>query len=375
MATITAVIHATGDITQVDVTITSTTVIADPIAYVQISTVAAEILARAGLSATLSFVSASLQSTTSVGSTYYYNLIVTYGDTPSGTTTHYHDHTTVTMPLREAYRDGVTIDLDSMLGPVTITAANDTSVDYLRIRTDLGTTARDLLWVKQGSVVRFGTHTEFYLDATYDVGTPDAGVTLRRPRDVRVGRDIYAGRNLAITGYGTYGTYVLGTHYRFTGQSSNPDTAPTNQHLYVNATDASLRYWDGSGETILSGGAGAGSDTVGLYDCPGGTAVGNVVYVTAPDYVVAANAATLAGQDIQGVVVSKPTATTAYVKYVGEASVFVGLTPGVTYYLAKSAGAVTADVSSYVEGDTMIVVGVAKNATTLVLRISDAFEV
>lgn len=375
MATITAIISATGGTTQVDVTITSTTVISDPIAYVQLSAVQTEILARAGLSATLSFVSATLQSSMSVGSTYYYSVLVTYGDTPDSTTTHYHDHTTVTMPLRESYRDGPTVDLSTSLGPVTITATDDVSVDYLRIRTDLGTTARDLLWVKQSSVIRFGAHTEFYLDATYDVGTPDEGATLRRPRDVRLSRDLYAGRNVLVTGYGTYGTYVLGTHYRFTGQATNPDTASVDRHLYVNSVDASLRYWDGSSETVLSGGAGAGSDTVGLYDCPGGVAVGNVVHVTSNNYVVPSNAATLAGKDIMGVVVSKPTATTAYVKYVGEASVFVGLVAGETYFVAKVDGAVTNDVSAYVEGDTQTVVGVAKNATTLVLRISAAFDV
>ncbi len=373
MATITAVVHATSETTQVDVTITSTTVISDPVAYVQTSLVAVEILARAGLSADLTFVSATIQSTTTISTTYYYNLLVVYGDTPTNTTTHTHDYTTLTFPLRESYRDGTTIDLDATLGPVAITAANDTTVDYLRVRTDLGTTARDIFYIQQGSIVRWGGHHEYYLDATYDIGTPDAGVTLRRPRDLWLSRDVQAGRNAVVTGSGTFGTYVVGTHYRFTGQAVNPDTTPTNQHLYVNSTDASLRYWDGSSETTLV--AGTTSDTTGLFDCPAGVVVGEVVYIIGVDYVVQASASTLAGNTVAGVVVSKPTATTANVKYAGEASVFVGLNPGALYFLSRTTGAITTDVSAFITGDTMITVGVAKNTTTLVVRIGEPFSV
>jgi hypothetical protein len=142
----------------------------------------------------------------------------------------------------------------------------------------------------------------------------------------------------------------------------------------VNSVDGSLRYWDGSSETVLVAGV-SGTDTVGLYDCPAGVSVGEVVYINGADYVTQANASTLAGNAVAGVVVSKPTAITAAVKYVGEASVFTTLTPGALYYLSRTTGAITTDLSAFVTGDTMITVGLAKNSTTLIVRIGEPFSV
>ena len=148
MSDLTASVRTTGTTTQVDVVIPSTSVIADPVLYVQGATVQAEILARAGLDADLDFVSAVVVASASLAGIYYYTLIVTYGDTPVGTTTHTHDATTVPLTLQDTYDAGPAIVLDSTLGPVVLSHTDDSSVDYLRIKTNTSTTPRDVLWVQ-----------------------------------------------------------------------------------------------------------------------------------------------------------------------------------------------------------------------------------
>lgn len=379
MATITATTRAGSTTTQLDVTITSSTAIADPVAYVQQASVSAEILARAGLDSTLEYITAVVTSSSSAGSLYTYVLIVTYGDDPASITTastsHTHDTTTVDQSLTDAYKDGTNISLDTTYGPVGISAVDDASVDYFQIRTDTDTTARNLFYLKQGSILRLGVHTEFYADNTYDIGTPDAGATLYRPRDVRLGRNLLAGGNATISGYGSYGSYVLGTHHRFTAQGSNPDATAATRHIYVSSIDDSLRYWDGSSEIIMASGAGTSGDTVGQYTCPAGVAVGDVVVVSGADYAVKANATTITGKTVAGIVVDKPDATTANVKYSGETgSIFGGvLSTGSTYYLGRTDGAITNDPTVFVSGsgDTQIELGFAKNTNTLVIRIGE----
>ena len=374
MADISSTVRASTGTVQVDVTLTSGSAIADPVAYVTLTANSAIILAGAGLDAALDFVGATLQSSTASGGIYTYELIVVYGDTPTTTTTHTHDYTTVTMPWSQAYRDGVELVVDSTLGPPIISYTDDISVDYLRVKTDTSTTPRDLFWIKQGSVIRVGAHTEYYLDATYDLGTPDAGVTLRRPRDVRLSRDLYAGRNAIITGYGSYSSYVLSTHKRFTAQATNPDNTVATRHVYVRSTDDTLRYWNGSSDLAISP-AGASGDTVGQYTCPAGVVVGDVVVLSGANYVVEANATTLAGADIAGIVTNKPDATTADVKYAGETgAIFAGgLTPGASYFVARVAGGITSSLVGFATGDTQTAVGFAKDSNTLVVRIGEPF--
>lgn len=367
--------RATGETTQVDCTVESAVVIADPVAYISTDTNVATIIAQAGLSASLELIDADLQSSTSLGGVYYYVLICTFGDVPAGVTTHTHDHTTLTFPLQQAYQDGPEVVATSTYGPVKITAADDTSVDYLRIQTDTDTTTRDLLWLYQGSILRVGAHQEFFPDATYDIGTPDEGVTDRRPRDVRLSRNLLAGGNSTIVGYGTYGSYVLGTHHRFTVQAANPDASAANRHVYVNSGDNSLRFWDGASDVVLAGGAGTSGDTVGLYSCAAGVTIGEAVVITVADTVVEANATTLAGDTIAGIVVAKPTSTTCSVKYVGETgAVFAGaLTIGNQYYVGRTDGTITDNLSTFATGDTQLPVGIAKNADTLVIRIGEPY--
>jgi hypothetical protein len=375
MATISSSVRADTTTTQVDVTIQSDQIIADPVTYVQGTTVSAEILARAGLSADLPFVAGRIVSSSSSSGVYTYVLIVTYGADPAGvthaTTGHTHDATTVDLDLTDIYQNGPTLTLDAAYGPMIVSAADDASVDYVRVRTDTATTSRDLFRIMQGSIARFGTHVEFYADATYDVGTPDDGATLRRPRDVRLSRDLYVGQNVTSLGYGSFASYVLGTHTRYTPQTSNPDNTPGTRHTYVNSVDNSFRFWDGASENILSGGSGTSSDTVGLYDCAGGISVGDAVRCTSIDTVVAANATTLGGNTIAGIVVDKPSATTCSVKYLGETGAVFGgaLTPGAEYYVDRIDGGITDSLAAHTIGDTDLSVGFAKDTSTLVVRI------
>ena len=172
-------------------------------------------------------------------------------------------------------------------------------------------------------------------------------------------------------GYGDFTSYVLAQYSRYTAQATNPDNTPANRHVYVNSTDDSLRYWDGSSDIIISGGSGTSGDTVGLYSCAAGIVIGNAVVCTSADTVVAANAGTLAGGTIAGIVVNKPTATICSVKYLGETGAVFGggLTPGNEYFLAKTDGGITDNTTTFTEGDTDLSVGFAKDSDTLLVRI------
>jgi hypothetical protein len=86
------------------------------------------------------------------------------------------------------------------------------------------------------------------------------------------------------------------------------------------------------------------------------------------DFVDAADAATLNNRQPLGICVTKPTAVTATVRYLGEIALFAGLTPGATYFVAKGApGTITNSTAGFTDGDTVAPLGVAKNLTTLVL--------
>jgi len=367
---ITATVAESANIWLVDVRLVAYDPIADPIAYVQLADVSAEILARAGLDADLSFVDARLVGSGSSGSELFYDLQITYGVPPVNTLTHSHSSTTVNVPLRDAYRDGPHIDLVSTLGPVIISYTDDGSVDYLRIRTDLDTTPRDIFFVRQGSIIQSGAHYVFNLDDTYDIGTADGGVILERPRDIYLSRNLDGGGDLTFVGSGAFGTFTESAYHIFDAQAANPDTDPTHRHLTVNSIDNSLRYWDGTTWIIISPGGG-GSDTQGTYDCSAAVQVEDMVYVTSSNLVDRATAAVLNNRPPVGVCVSKPSATTCIVRYTGEIPMTGPLVPGARYFVGKTAGVITNNDASFVENETACSVGIAKTATTLVLLIGE----
>jgi len=108
----------------------------------------------------------------------------------------------------------------------------------------------------------------------------------------------------------------------------------------------------------------------GGFAVPVGVAVGDVVYATGIDTADKAdNAGIATARSIPGVVIAKPTPTSATVCYAGEAAVYAGLTAGATYYLG-TAGALTT-TAPVLSPTVARRIGVAKNATTLVVGLGE----
>lgn len=101
----------------------------------------------------------------------------------------------------------------------------------------------------------------------------------------------------------------------------------------------------------------------GAWTVPSGVAVGDLVYVTGSFQADEADNDSLATAPAIGVVIAKPTATTATLAYFGETAVFSGLTPGVSYFLGENGG-VTATAPS-TSGEVVQRVGVAVASNTL----------
>lgn len=104
------------------------------------------------------------------------------------------------------------------------------------------------------------------------------------------------------------------------------------------------------------------------FTCPSSIVAGNAVVLSAGDSVVAANATSTATAPVFGFVYSKSTTTTCLVAYAGEVLGFVGLTPGVPYYLNTVNGGISTTAPS-ASGNVVQPVGFARNATTLVVNI------
>jgi len=234
------------------VTLKSLDPITDPTLYVLEDSVKAVILAKAALPANTIVLGSKLLQEGYIGDIQFYIILMTLEEVPATVTAHTHDFNTVFMPLRESYRDGPYIDLDPNLGPLDIWAAQGT-VDYLRIR-DGGTT---FLEVNQEGQLRLGGHAEFTTDTTYDIGSLDDGVTLRRPRDVYVGRDTWTARD------GYFGTSAQSPTYKYSPQMLvTPSTDPLDRLMYWNLGDNQVHVWDGSSDYPLGGGGGPDYDGV-----------------------------------------------------------------------------------------------------------------
>ena len=361
---ITSSVKTTSQQRAVTVVLTSYDIIADPAGYVTgDTTVQAEILSRAGLDADVVFIAAALESSLLVGLKRQYTLTVTYGDalTAGG---HTHGCSTVTYPLQCGYNTGPSIALDAVLGPVIL--SRPTTADMTFFQAKYGST--DLFKISNTGI-KIGGHTEFSADATYDLGTPDAGVSLRRPRDARFSRDLYVGRNSTFGGSGIFTSYVKAQYDSLTPQAANPSIDASVRHIYNNSVDNALHYWDGAVDHVI--GDASGSDTVGTWNCDAGVQQYDVVFCDGADHVNRASATTLAGREIIGICVSKLTATAALVRYSGEIAGYGGLTAGAAYFVSTAAGGITADPSGFADGCTVVQVGIAKNSTTLVYQPGD----
>ena len=348
------------------VRLTSFDPIVDPVAYVSQPAVWMDILAIAGLPELL-FVAAVLEDQGYLGREHWYDLIMTFDRTHVTATGHSHDSRTLHHPLREAYRDGPFIDLTFNLGPVDIWSDTDT-VDYLRVRRQTGD---DYLKIEKEGYVCLGSHVKFLRDCEFDIGTIDGGTTLRRPRDLYlcrdayVGNDVTIGNNLAVGGIAAFANSVTATNYEFTAVASNPDNDPTHRHIYWNSGDNTLRSWNGSVEAVI-GGAPVG--LIGIYTCSPSVVIGDVVSVVGASIVAKADATILGLRPVIGIVVNKTDPTTAVVQLYGEVGVFVGLLPGQLYFLSQVPGQITNTLAGFNPGDTVQLVGVAKDTTTLTLR-------
>ena len=114
----------------------------------------------------------------------------------------------------------------------------------------------------------------------------------------------------------------------------------------------------------------------GTYNCPPAMVVGAFVYLSGADFVDLASAASIATAPAWGIVLAKPTLTTATVLF-GDDEVggFVGLTPTAQYFLDVTPGAATASVGGFVTGNIIQKVGRAKSATVLVIEIDNDFVI
>ena len=154
---------------------------------------------------------------------------------------------------------------------------------------------------------------------------------------------------------------------------SNANTVEAIQNNPVSAAAPSLGdvlVWDGAqwvpqaqspGPTIIS--------PPGRWNVAVGVSVGNLVYATAAAFTAAqADNSGLATAPGMGIVIAKPTPTTATVAYVGEVSVFAGLVPGSLYYLGTSGGIILGGALPGTPGSVVQRVGVAADANTLILN-------
>jgi len=113
----------------------------------------------------------------------------------------------------------------------------------------------------------------------------------------------------------------------------------------------------------------SGTSTDVTLSCPPTVAILDAVYIVSPGTVDKASAVSIATAPALGLVVSKPSPTTAIVRISGEVPGFGGLLTGSTYFL----GIIPGDILSPpidAPGHVAQVLGVAANPTTLVVNAS-----
>lgn len=109
-----------------------------------------------------------------------------------------------------------------------------------------------------------------------------------------------------------------------------------------------------------------GSPT-GFFTVPAGVSVLDLVYVSGVDAMDAADNSSTATAPVKGIVIDKPTATTATVQYMGHVSGFAGLTAGADLFLGTSGGYVLAGGLPTAPGSVVQKIGKALDPTTILL--------
>jgi len=112
----------------------------------------------------------------------------------------------------------------------------------------------------------------------------------------------------------------------------------------------------------------------GIYTVPGTVLLHDVVYSTGAGTADRTTSSDVSKVPCLGIVVQKPDSTTAVVQYVGEVTGLVGLTPGAVYFLSNLAGQITTTAPT-ADGSVVQRIGVAKDATTLMLTIDPTYVV
>lgn len=108
------------------------------------------------------------------------------------------------------------------------------------------------------------------------------------------------------------------------------------------------------------------------FACPIGIAVNDAVYISSAGTVSRAAATSLATGPAVGLVVSKPTPTSAVVRVVGEVPGYAGLVAGTRYYLASAPGQITATAPS-ADGSIIQPLGIAISTTVLLANVHPNF--
>jgi len=101
-------------------------------------------------------------------------------------------------------------------------------------------------------------------------------------------------------------------------------------------------------------------------NCTATEQVGDLVYVLSSGEVRQADASAIATARAVGFVKTKPTATTCEVQCGGAMADLSGLTPGATYFLSETPGAVVATPPT---SGVVVPVGEALSATSLIIRL------
>lgn len=255
-----ATVITSEEVYKVKTELRSRTPVPDPVDYViNNEDVQLEIKAQAGIPEDAVFVAAVLLNEGYLSANYIYEILLTLdpiGTTQSPAGAHEHDSETIFHPLREAYRDGPYIDLDTDLGPVRIYADAADTVDYFQVSQD----SHNIFLIRKDGTLTVGGHMLFVNDTIYDIGSADDGTTLYRPRDVYVGRDLWVAREAWVS------QSITATSHNYFEQATTPDTDPLKRYTYWNSIDNQVHVWDGTTDYALGGGTGVDHDGIIFID-------------------------------------------------------------------------------------------------------------
>jgi len=155
----------------------------------------------------------------------------------------------------------------------------------------------------------------------------------------------------------------------FKGVASPGVSAGGDARLYFDSGSNRLMISQNGGAFFPVAGPGATATTVrseSALACPGTVNLYDAVYLTGADSVDRADSDDASKQPLIGIVLEKPTLTSAVIAYYGEVNGFAGLVAGATYYLGVNPGQIT-NLAPTTAGNIVQRIGFARNATTLVL--------